>query len=95
MTGKDVFVLQQAVDDTDVSDLVSFRWILVDDFTSVTLITLLVNERSELISIVYQTVMFIQMVPVAERFLLTETATKSRDSLGSVRVLGLLKSNRR
>ena len=95
MTGKNVFVLQQAVDDSHVSDLVSFSWILVDDFTSVALLALLVNERPELISVVDQTVMFIQIIPAAELFLLTEAASKVRDSLSSVRFLGWLKSTRR
>ena len=50
MTGKDIFFLQQAVDDSHVTDLVGFSWILVDGFASAALRTVLVNERSELIS---------------------------------------------
>ena len=73
-----------------MTDLVGFRWILVDDFTSVALRTLLVNERSELSSVMHHTIMFIQVVPASELFLLTEPATKVRDSLGSVRFLGLM-----
>ena len=73
-----------------MTDLVGFRWILVDDFTSVALRTLLVNERSELSSVMHHTIMFIQVVPASELFLLTEPATKVRDILGSVRFLGLM-----
>ena len=73
-----------------MTDLVGFRWILVDDFTSVALRTLLVNERSELSSVMHHTIMFIQVVPASELFLLTEPATKVSDILGSVRFLGLM-----
>ena len=49
------------------------------DFTSVALITLLVNERSELIFEVHKTVMFIKVELLSEIFLyLTEAATEVR-----------------
>ena len=94
MPGKNVFQFQQVVDDTHVADLVGFRWILVDDFTKVAFIALLVNERSQLSSVMHLAVMLIQVGPFSKLFL-TEAATKVRDSLGSVRFGGLMRLTRR
>ena len=94
MTGKDVFLLQQTVDDTHVADLLGFRWIDMDDFTSAALVTLLVNERSQLGCVMHLTVVFIQAVSASE-LLLTEATTKVRGSLGSFRFLCFVKLTRR
>ena len=77
MTGKDVFQLQQLMDDSHVSDLVRYIWILQDDFTSTTLSTLLVDERPQLSSVMDLTVMFIEMLPAPKLFILTEATTKA------------------
>ena len=53
VSGKYVFVFQQVMDDTHVSYFVSFSWIVVDHFTSVALGTLLVNERSQVSSVMH------------------------------------------
>ena len=92
MTGKDVFVFQEAVDDTHVTDLVGFRWIGVDGFTSVTSSTFLLNKRSQLRSVMHETVMLIQVGPVQKLFPLTEAAAKVRDRMGSARFPGWMKS---
>ena len=76
MIRKDVLPFQQAVDDTHVTDFVGFSWIHEDVFTSAALSTALVNEGSKLSSIMNLSVMFIQVGPAAELFLLlTKAAT--------------------
>ena len=59
VTGEDVLLLQEAVGDTHVTDLVGYRGSLEDYFTSATLGTFLVYVGSELISVMHMTVMFI------------------------------------
>ena len=89
MTGKDVLLLQQAVDDTQVHDLGSFTIRIENFVTAAALITLFVNERSQLSSVMHMTVMSVQTGPIFKPFLpLTETATKVRDSPGFVRFAG-------
>ena len=88
MTWKDVLLLQQAVDDTQMRDLGSF--IRFENFvTAAALVTFFVNERSQLSSVMHMTVMSIKTGPIFEPFLpFTETATKVRDSPGFVRFAG-------
>ena len=62
-----------------MSDLVVFSCILVDVVTSAAFSTLLVDERSQLSSVVDLTVMFIKVVPASKLFLLTEATTKVRE----------------
>ena len=60
MTGENVFLFQEAVDDAHVTDLCRRSRILEDDFASAALSTVLVDVGSQLIFEMHDTVMIIQ-----------------------------------